>query len=87
MSWIDAHAEIGENVDPARRRSPTIAAFWKPKMTPILPSRFARRMSAARQHLDEVGRMVAEARLPQGDLAHRLLERLAVAGDIADRLS
>ena len=52
-------------------------------MMPILSSRRARRMSAALEHLDEVGGAAAQPRLPAGDLAHRLLERLLLAGDIA----
>ena len=52
-------------------------------MMPILLSPPGAEDVGGAQHLDEVVGAAADPRLPAGDLAHRLLERLLVARDIA----
>ena len=81
----DANAEIGENVDPARVFADHRRVLEaEDDADPPLPLR-AQHVGGG-QHLEQIARHRGEARLPGRDLAHRILERIAVARDIADRL-
>ena len=79
----DAHAEIGEDVDPVdvgrhHRRVLEAVDDADPVQAPGADD------VGDIQDLDEVVGAAADSRLPARDLAHGLLERLFLAGDIAD---